>query len=204
TGASTLINSSEFATYDVVVMSNTRALFTSRFNGSGGVSLRELNLTTNAVSVRGSINQDTLATRAFDRSRAIFGESNISNGPIFTYTTGSDSFSPKSFTDLFLGNARSGVSRDGSLTALEVGSALSIMNGALGAVESLNGIDGGFTFDPLRDMLYGVNSASDELIAFDTATFAEKYRLPVGENVAASTGFGPGVAAIDAAGTAVY
>src|SRR5262249_16353612 len=136
------------------------------------------------------------------------GESNISSGPIFTYSTASNSFGTHFDTDLFLGSARSGVSRDGSLTALEVttsgNSSLSIMNAALGAVESLPGIDGGFVFDPVRDMLYGVNSTTDELIAFDTTMFREKYRVAVGENVPASSGFGPGVAAIDSAGTAVY
>jgi len=78
------------------------------------------------------------------------------------------------------------------------------MNSALGVVESLAGIDGGFVFDPVRDMVYGVNSTTDELIGFDTTTFREKFRVAVGENVAASSGFGAGVAAIDSAGTAVY
>jgi Bacterial Ig-like domain (group 3)/Dockerin type I domain len=207
TGVSTLLNCSEYASYDVAVMSNTRVLFTSRFNGSGWVNLRELDLTSNGITVRAdnsSIRQDTLVSRAADRSRAFFGESNISSGPIFTYSTASNSFGTHYDTDSFLGNSRSGVSRDGSLTALEVGSALSIMNGALGGVESLLGIDGGFVFDPVRDVLYGVNSTTDELIAFDTTTFREKYRVAVGENVPASSGFGPGVAAIDSAGTAVY
>jgi hypothetical protein len=207
TGASTLINCSEYASYDVVVMSNTRALFTSRFSGSGWVNLRELNLATNAITVRAdnsSIRQDTLVSRAADRSRAFFGESNISSGPIFSYSTANNSFGTHFDTDSFLGSSRSGVSRDGNLTAVEISNSVSIMNSALGVVESLAGIDGGFVFDPVRDMVYGVNSTTDELIGFDTTTFREKFRVAVGENVAASSGFGPGVAAIDSAGTAVY
>jgi hypothetical protein len=207
TGVSTLLNCSEYTSYDVVVISNTRALFTSRFNGSGWVNLRELDLTTNGITIRAdnsSIRQDTLVSRAADRSRTFFGESNISSGPIFSYSTASNSFGTHYNTDSFLGSSRSGVSRDGNLIAVEINNSVSIMNSALGGVESLGGIDGGFVFDPVRDMVYGVNSTTDELIAFDTTTFQEKYRVPVGENVAASSGIGPGVAAIDPAGTAVY
>jgi len=58
---------------------------------------------------------------------------------------------------------------------------------------NLPGIDGGVAFDPTRDMLYGVNSSTDEIIAFDTHTWAVKYVLPVGETLSTCTAFENGV-----------
>ena len=57
-----------------------------------------------------------------------------------------------------------------------------------------------FTSRTVRDVLYGVNSATNQIVAYDTTTWAERYRLNIGEDVGASTAFGQGVMAVSSDG----
>jgi hypothetical protein len=52
-------------------------------------------------------------------------------------------------------------------------------------VHSFNYLDSGIAFDAVRDIFYGVNSSNDEIIAYDTNTFAEKFRFDIGEDLSA-------------------
>src|SRR5205823_8799632 len=85
TGAVTTVSypfaSLEGGSWDVVAVSNSRAIFTTRFNGSGWVPLHEIDLTTNSITSGRGVRQDTQISRAADRSRAFFTEANISSGP---------------------------------------------------------------------------------------------------------------------------
>ena len=49
------------------------------------------------------------------------------------------------------------------------------------------GIDGGYIFSPVLDYFYGVNSATDEIVAYRTDTLDEKFRFPVGQFVGVRT-----------------
>ena len=55
----------------------------------------------------------------------------------------------------------------------------------LNVVHSFAGLDGGIAFDAVFEVLYGVNSATDQIIAYSTVTFGELYRLTIGENISA-------------------
>jgi len=57
-----------------------------------------------------------------------------------------------------------------------------------GQRQTLSNITGGFTFDPLRDILYGVDATADQVIAYDTHTWQERYRIAIGEDVSAVSG----------------
>lgn len=195
--------------WDLVVLNNGKAFFDSRFAGSGWVALNQIDLATDTISVRlGSVRQDTHLHRGFDGSLFFLTESNISSGPIQAYYAATDTFSPSFGTSRFHGSVQSAVNRDGTLVAIEMsgqgGACASVMNRNLGSVENVCGADGGLAFDPVQDLLYTADSATDQLIAYDTITWKEKYRLPLGVNIGASGAFGPGVMRVDDTGTKLF
>jgi hypothetical protein len=68
-------------------------------------------------------------------------------------------------------------------------------------VHSFGGIDNGVAFDAVRDVFYGVNSTTDEIIAYSTTNYAELFRLAIGEDLGTSTSeFGTGTLVASADG----
>ncbi|HEX4588747.1 MAG TPA: hypothetical protein VH120_02380, partial [Gemmataceae bacterium] len=178
----------EGGAYDIAIGPSGTALTTTRYEGSGWVDSRLLDTTTDTFTSAGrSVRQDTHLDRSADRSLVIVAESNISSGPYETYQFGVG-YSAEHDSNQFLGGTRSAINRDGTLMASEVGSNLAVVAPNFDAVQNLSGYDGGMAFDPNRNILYAVNSTTDQLSAFDTTTWRELYRLPVGENVNASNG----------------
>src|SRR5438477_111483 len=105
TGMVTNINytrtSGENGAWDVAIGSNGLALVTT--DGSFYAPVRQINLTTNAISVRsdapgsggsGRVNPETQIHHSGDGARFFFMESLDSSGPIFTYSATSNSFGP--------------------------------------------------------------------------------------------------------------
>jgi hypothetical protein len=193
----------EGGAWDVAIASNGLALVSTEFGGSGWTPLRQIDLTTNAVSVRsdapgsgpnGTVRQNTQIYRSADGTRFFFMESNISSGPAFTYSATTNAFGPSGQTNVFLDHASGAVSRDGSLVALRTFATASLYTApGFGFVHSFSGIDSGVAFDAVNDIVYGVNSSTDQIIAFSTTSFAELFRLNIGENVTAgATMFGNG------------
>lgn len=193
----------EGGAWDVAFASNGLALVTTQFGGSGWTPLRQIDLATNAVTVRGdapgsgpngTVRQNTQIYRSADGTRFFFMESNISSGPVFTYSATTNTFGPSGQTNVFLDHASGAVSRDGSLVALRTFATASLYSApGFGFVHSFSGIDSGVAFDAVNDIFYGVNSSTDQIIAFSTTSFAELFRLDIGENVSAgSTIFGSG------------
>src|SRR5262249_41186566 len=123
---------------------------------------------------------------------------------LFSYDTATDSFPKQANSESFLLNALSAVNRTGTLIAVEISGAAAIMDRNFTAVQNLSGIDGGIAFDPVRDVLYGVNSATDQVVAYDTNTWAEKYRLSIGESVNTCTAFGGGMMAVSSDGSYLF
>jgi hypothetical protein len=184
------IGSGEAGSYSVAVAASGKAFFDSLVEGTGAVPLRQIDLTTGAVTNRtdagtgGQIAQSTLISRGADGGRAFFTEANISSGPAFTYTAAGDAFSHETNTNMFLSTRWSAVNRNDTLIALEMfNSDVTILDVNLKHVKDLGGIDGGVAFDPTQDVLYGVNSTTGQVVAYDTNTWAVKYTLPVGEPV---------------------
>jgi ribosomal protein L24E len=198
----------EGGTWDVAIGNNGKALFDSRFEGSGWVPLRQIDLTTNAITARtdapgsgggGQIRQDTNIARAGDGSLQFLTESNISSGPILTYDPATDSFPHSANTWAFYGNAALAVNRDGSLIATQLGYGppfpygVSIMDKNFRSVHTLGpNFNGGLIFDPTRDLFYVADAAADQIVAFDTNTWAEQFRLNIGEAIPTFATFGSG------------
>ena len=209
------LESGEAGAWDVAIGSNGLALVTTQYAGSGWVPLRQIDLTTSAISIRmdvpgsqgphpgeefSTIRGNTQVHRSADGTRFYFLESDSSNGPAFTYSATSNTFGPNttlapSGSYTFLENASAAVSRDGSLlgTRLQNASSAFLDTPGFASVQTFNGLDGGVAFDATKDRFYGVDSVSDQIVAYDTTTFAEQFQLPIDEDIAAgSTQFGPG------------
>ncbi len=194
----------ETGAWDVAIGSNGLALVTTQFGGSGWTPLRQIDLTTNAISTRsdapgsgpsGTVRQNTQIHHGADGTRLYFLESNISSGPIFTYSATSNTFGPSALTNLANDIASAAVNRNGSLLGTRFYNQPASLDTApnFGFVHSFTGLDSGVAFDGVRDLFYGVNSVTDQIVAFNTNTFVEKFRLSIGEDVSASSSiFGPG------------
>jgi hypothetical protein len=194
----------EGGAWDVAIGSNGLALVTTEYQGSGWTPLRQINLTTNVITNRtddpgsggnGRVRQETQIHRSADRTRMYFLESNISSGPVFTYSATNDSFGLSVQTDAFLDVASAAVNRDGSLLGTRLYNTPASLDTApnFDHVHSFGTIDSGVAFDATRDVFYGIDSVTDQIIAYDTNTYIEKFRFDIGENVSSgSSQFGPG------------
>ena len=197
--------SGETGAWDVAIGSNGLALVTTQFGGSGWTPLRQIDLTTNAISTRsdapasgpgGTVRQNTQVHHGADGTRLYFLESNISSGPIFTYSATSNAFGPVANTNAFGDFASAAVNRNGTLLGTRLANQPASLDTApsFNFVHSFTGLDSGVAFDGTRDLLYGVNSVTDQIIAYNTNTFVEKFRLSIGEDVSFSSSmFGPGI-----------
>jgi sugar lactone lactonase YvrE len=204
----------EGGVWDVAIANNGKAFFSTRFNGSGWVPFRQVDLATGTVSIRtdtpgsggsGQVRQDTHINRSADGSQMFMTESNISSGPIFTYAAASDSFPQHAQTGGFYDNVPSAVSRDGALIAIEMGGTVSITDRDLQPVRFLHGnFNGGLTFDPSRDVLYAVDGDAGKVVAFDTNTWAEKFQLNIGETIQGWGHFDTGEMTVSSDGSELF
>jgi hypothetical protein len=189
----------EGGAWDVAIGSNRLALVTTQFQGSGYTPLRQIDLNSNAIAIRGDapgvVWAPTQIHRSADGTRLFFMEGNISSAPVFTYSAIANTFGPSVDIEAYLDVASGAVDRGGNLIALRVWATPASLNTAphFDFVHSFNGLDSGVAFDAVRNVFYGVNSETDEIIAYSSVTFAELFRLAIGENVeAGATQFGTG------------
>jgi hypothetical protein len=185
-------------TWAITIANTGKALFDSRYDGSGWVPLRQIDLASDAITVRtdapgsggpGQVTGVTHIRRGADRSLLFLTESNYSLGPMFAYNSASDSFGARVNTGDFVGI--SAVNRDGSLIAL-LGTR--IMDASLHILATLPNLGSGLAFDPTRDVLYGATTT--QIIAYNTNTWAEISRFNIGETVSIATPFGNGEMAV--------
>jgi hypothetical protein len=177
----------------VAIASNGLAMVTSAWGGSGFAQLHQINLATNAISVRtdvpgsanNSISSPTQIHRSADGTRLSFMETDISSGPIFQYDATTDTFGLRVQTNFFTDSAGAAVSRDGSLLGTRLpGNGMALDAAAtLNFLHSFHDPDSGITFDATTDTLYAVSSSAGVIIAYDTNTFVEKFRLDIGESI---------------------
>jgi hypothetical protein len=184
----------ETGAWDVAIASNGLAFGTTQFGGSGWTPLRQIDLTTNQATIRadapgsgggGMVRQNTAIYRSADRTRLYFLEANISSGPVFTYSAETDTFGPVVDTDACTDCGDAGVNRDGTLVGTRLYSAGLSLDTApdFNFVHSFDAIDGGIAFNAVEDIVYGVDSVSDEIIGYDTNNFIEQFRRKIGEDV---------------------
>ena len=200
----------EGGAWDVAIGSNGLALITTQYEGSGWVPLRQINLANNTVSVRtdapgsgfgGQVTQNTRIARSADRTRMYLMESNISNGPAFTYSAPTNSFGSSVELDTFLDSAGAAVNRDGSIlgTRLDnfpyLGATNTSLDGAAGLefIHGSSGMNGGVAFDAVQDIFYTIGNGGTQIIATSTTSFQEVFRFTIGETVSGNvTPFGTG------------
>ncbi|MGI8435599.1 MAG: dockerin type I domain-containing protein [Chthoniobacterales bacterium] len=193
TGAVTNLNYAlafgETGSWDVAIGSNGLALTTTRIGGSGGSApLRQIDLATNAISVRsdtpdGDIGQDSQIHRSADGTRFFFIRgAYAAYRPSFIYNATTNTFPWSVYYRGFSG----AVNRNGSLIAIRDSYAgyPTSLNAAIdfNFVHNFAGVDS-VAFDASSDVVYGVNTTTDQIIAYNTQTYAELFRLDIGEDL---------------------
>jgi len=214
----------ETGSWDVVAMNNGKAFFTADFVGSAWVPLHELDLATNAIVNRPSstfsgfngVRERTWLFRNANQSVMLGLESDSSGGPAFSYTADTDLFiagedlgfypgeSPRS---IYHSNGSGSVSRDGQWLAIEIEPTdeVWILDRALSNIAAkLSGIEGGVIFDPYQDLLYGLDTVSDEVVVFDTHSWSEIKRVAASEDLQVTRGFDEGVLSFDPLNRTIY
>jgi len=176
--------------YDIAMTSNGKAFLTS-----GGLSrLREIDLATDTVSARpdapGSWPGGWLRDRSglfpsADQDTLFVWEGNISSGPGFVYDAIDDSFGePRNLNTGWTAGAS--VNRNGTLISTPVASnpmgPLIIRDRWLDVVRDL-GLSNGAQFDPIHDCLYVLDTEIDQIVAYNSNTWSEIFRFPVGEPI---------------------
>jgi DNA-binding beta-propeller fold protein YncE len=198
--------------WDVAVADNGKVFFTTQStDGSGfNVPLHQVDVTTGTISTRAfpAINNgtlpfsDMLLARGGDRGAVLMHDAG--RNTLTVYEAAADGF-PQKVAPAAPLRAPAAVSHDSSLVAVRLNSPGGSLDGAAGTyvfdrqlnfLRLLRGIDGGMAFDPAADVFYGVDSSTDEVVAFDTTTWRRKYALPVGEDVQPSQPMGRGAAAV--------
>jgi hypothetical protein len=191
--------------WDIAIASTGKALFDAISTATSPVPLRQLTLASNAVAIRtddpgsdggGRIQANTLIHRSADHSLLLVTEPNNPAGPFFTYNAVTNTFGPRINLGVNLTNLMSAVNRNGTLMALDTGNQLVVMDNHYAIRNEFGGLDGGVVFDPNQDVMYAVWPSGDQIVAFDTNTWALKYQLPIGEPVGPSQAFGNGVMAV--------
>lgn len=81
------------------------------------------------------------------------------------------------------GGIEAAISRDGELVALSCCGGVSIRSRNLQALRTVESLSTPFEFDPIRDVLYATDRTNDQVVAVDTLTWQERFRVPIQENV---------------------
>lgn len=187
----------ESGSFDVTILNNGKAFFTTRQAGAARGNLREITLATDAIAIRGGligaadIAPATRLNRNSNRSAVVLTEPDAT-GNVFFYKTATDSFTARLTlgTGLFL--APAAISRDGNHSAVATSAGVRIINTNTAiptVVRTLAPQLGGLVFDPFRDRLYVGNDVTDNLVAFnyDAADiFTSQFTIPIGQNITGS------------------
>src|SRR5205823_1997458 len=132
----------------------------------------------------------------------------FSNGPVFTYDAANDTFPLATSLGYSLTGSMTAVNRDGTLVAVEGNGVTTIYDRTMNQLAVLGYVSGGLAFDPVRDILYGVNAGLGQIIAYDTHTWQQLFHTPVGENITdpndPSTPYGNGTVATNGDGTLLF
>jgi len=192
----------EIGVWDVVVGPQNNGFVTTRFDGSGWNWLRQFASNDDTLTERdlkpgtGAIRQNTTLARGADRSVFLLVEGDSTTGPIHLYDAVTDQFLVQKNTFGVADHFAIGVNRNGTMVAIESNSGISLLDRSLNQVGTISGMIGGFAFDPLRDRLYVIDATGNALVAFNTTTRVELFRVPLGEDMQASTAFDQGVMSV--------
>lgn len=179
-------------TTDIAIANNGQALV-------AGSPMRYIDLSTDNVTLNIPSAGDSISSfsRSADRSKMIAANNDSSTGPLFIYTSSDNSYSQAANLGTYV-SGPSAANRNGTLFAFTIGTNVAVFDGGFHAIANLENASGGFAFSPKNDLFLAADTIRNQIVAYDTNSWAEKYRLPAGESLesAASTGRGIGTMAI--------
>ncbi|MCH8043066.1 MAG: tandem-95 repeat protein [Planctomycetes bacterium] len=185
----------ELEAWDLAIASNGKAFFTSHHQLSGiSVALREIDLATDEISVRGGTTRRTRIVGSADRSVLYFPSASNSGGPITSYVSDTDSFTARVDLTGFNGPDVT-TNGDGSLIARTIHDnrgTISVLNSSYQELVRGGGGGGGLQLDPNHNILYAASFETNpgRIVALRADTLSELYSFDYGERVRAVRGFG--------------
>jgi hypothetical protein len=173
--------------YSIAIGNSGLALFTTTFSGSGfGARLMQLVLATDVVSVRedfwsfaGMTTESTRLRASSDRSTIAIAAGNISSGPVFQYSAGTDTFSGPTNLSTFISDAA--IDMVGSTFLVTPGALVLDSNLALSGTVTLQLGQGGSAIDPTWGI--GYRAIGSHLDVLNLATFLKIGELNLGDTV---------------------
>ena len=208
----------ETGALDVNITSSNTAFVSaaSAFTGNWDY-IRQINLTTDTITNRGAlpvagglglIQIGTRMYRGADRSQLLLIQPGITPAQPIIYNSTLDTFGYEGYLiDDFQDGASGAVNRNGSLIAMEEGSwnsNLLVYDNHMNLVATLPNLTGGLTFSPVSDVLYTVDVATDQLLAWNTDNWSEEFSMNIGETVGASSPLANGAMTTSADGSEVF
>lgn len=201
----------ELGVWELALGDNSKGLVTTRKrNSTGSNPLRELDYSIDSLSIRddvpgtghlGHVERNTLISRSADRTMLFLTEAHTWPSLRITYYSVSNTFIRGIEVESFLTDRLSAVSRDGFLIAMEYEDAITIIDPLLDTLRAVPGTTG-VAFHPTEDILFVGNH--DEIIIYETNTWTEMARTPLGEFIATSEALGNGVMSVSANGEFLF
>jgi hypothetical protein len=188
------VPNAEAGAQDVRIAANGLALVTTLpFSGTGCRPLRQIDLATNEISERsdvpgscGSHIQSPILRRSADGTRLWIVEAGTYS--TFAYTAATNSFGARVQRNQYILQPDAAVSRDGALFGMRLDSVASLESAPDSQpLHDFADCDGLIAFDATKDILYTTNSATDEIVAHDTNTFAELFRFNARTDISPGT-----------------
>ena len=177
-----------------VAIAGTHAFFTSSNMAPTQTSvLRQIDLATDTITRRDDLPQvisRSILARSADGGTMFLTEPASLTGAEHLYSAAQDAFTASATVPNPTGGVQ-GLSHDGKYLAFSVGGGVVIYDTTtFKVVTTLPHLDGGFCFDPSSNLIYAVNSTSDQLVGYDIDARAQRFSVPLGRNLFNA---GPGV-----------
>jgi hypothetical protein len=178
---------------DVAIASNGKAIVTTDSQQVPSWRVfRQIDLATDTVTVRSDTPPNAFPAFTYPASAQLYPSADRSMIYCLQTTDASEAYNYYSSRDQFgpVNTANEGpetgaANRDGTLIAHRAENQPTVLQTAssFSVVHSFSGLDDGLAFNATSDVFYGVSTATDEIIGYNTNTFAEVLRLPIGEDM---------------------
>lgn len=201
----------EIHTWDIKIVSDTKGFVTTEFNGSGWLPIREFDLATGEFTIRtdfpgssgSNVTGKTILRRSLDRSTLYVLEGNISSGPMIVYDVATDTFIADVDGRDFPEFAASSPTGDAIVRTTLHGD-VDVRDRSLNLIQELTLVDGGVVFDTVRPFLYVADDNSNRIIAFDTRSYEERFRMFIRESFNSLSRFDVGEMEISSDGSLLF